>query len=272
MGEFTDTTLPWGLPIRCRPDEGIGESIAKRGVFEPHVSEVLWRLLDRGEVAIDAGANIGYMTSLMLQRVGQGGTVIAIEPHPDVRQELVHNVATWRQAGFGPVIVISEALSDKDGDGVLGISRYFALNRGIARLVDDAAEWSAVARYDIVLVTLDTLLRSVLQPHRQIGVLKVDVEYSEVAVFRGAAGALTDRRVRDIVYEDHGGPESEAAKLLRGFGYKIFRLGRSFSGVVYADTLQPGDARASSPDYLATLDPRRASERLRPHGWRIFRG
>src|SRR4051812_45060416 len=57
--------LPWGLDLNVLPDEAIGASIARTGVFELHVSETIWRLLDRGELAVDVGANIGYMTSLM---------------------------------------------------------------------------------------------------------------------------------------------------------------------------------------------------------------
>jgi FkbM family methyltransferase len=271
-GEFSEVMLPWGLPIRCRPVEGIGESIWKRGIFEPHVSEAIWRLLDPGEVAVDAGANIGYMTSIMLRRVGPRGLVIAVEPHPDIGQELSYNVASWRQRGFGSVVVQLDALADRNGDGVLGIPPYFVLNRGVARLTSPDVQWTAIARHHVRLATLDTLLLSVVGPRRHVGLLKVDVEYSELALFRGAADTLAGRRVRDIVYEDHGGPESDAAELLRSLGYTIFRLGRSFSGVVIADSIDGHERGVRSPDYLATLDPRRAGERLRARGWRIFRG
>ena len=49
--------------------------------------EAIWRLLDEGELALDVGANIGYMTSLMAARLGKNGRVIAFEPHPVLFQE-----------------------------------------------------------------------------------------------------------------------------------------------------------------------------------------
>jgi FkbM family methyltransferase len=45
--------------------------------------------------AVDVGANIGYMTSLMAHKVGLSGKVIAFEPHPAIYKRLVNNVQDW---------------------------------------------------------------------------------------------------------------------------------------------------------------------------------
>src|ERR687886_1998553 len=74
-GEFEKIRLPWGVDIRVRPTETIGSSICRLGVYDLTVSEVIWRLLEPGEQAVDVGANIGYMTSLMAARVGKTGNV-----------------------------------------------------------------------------------------------------------------------------------------------------------------------------------------------------
>ena len=94
-GAMEKVVLPWGLSIRVSPNEVIGASIWKSGLFELGVSECLWRLLDAGETALDVGANIGYMTCLLARRAGVGGKVIALEPHPQIFTELDDNVAGW---------------------------------------------------------------------------------------------------------------------------------------------------------------------------------
>jgi FkbM family methyltransferase len=270
--EFADTVLPWGHVLRCRPRDGIGGHIYRYGTFDMHVGEAIWRLLDEGEVAVDAGANIGYMTSVMLHRATARGTVIAVEPHCEIAEELLYNTARWSQYGFGTVIVRKEALSDSNGDGMLDIPAEFTRNRGIARLPSSDGAVPLMGRQTVVLLTLDELFESTLQDRRRVGVLKVDVEWHELNVFRGAARSLQRHRIRDIIYEDYRGPQSDAAKLLRSYGYAIFRLSHSFSGVNVADTLGPPVPVPNSSDYLATLEPKRACDRLRSRGWRMFRG
>ncbi len=99
VGDFDQVTLPWGLPLRVRSFDFIGLHIRWFGVFDLCVSEVIWRLLDPGDTAIDVGANLGYITSLMAARTGKTGNVLAIEPHPELYQELLTNLHDWQQMG-----------------------------------------------------------------------------------------------------------------------------------------------------------------------------
>src|ERR1051326_2845902 len=64
-----DVKLPWGVSLRVRPEEYIGSIIWHRGVFDLVVLEALSRLIEPGETALDIGANIGQMTTLMCVRV-----------------------------------------------------------------------------------------------------------------------------------------------------------------------------------------------------------
>ena len=86
-----EVMLPWGLRILVRPAEDIGAAIWRLGVYYLPLSEVIWRLLDPGEVAVDCGANVGYVTSLMAARVGPKGRVLSFEPHPKIFAELAAN-------------------------------------------------------------------------------------------------------------------------------------------------------------------------------------
>src|SRR5260221_9258636 len=85
--------LPWGVSIRISKDEFIGRSIWATGVHDLAVSEAIWRTLRPGDTAVDAGANIGYMTGLMALRTGPRGRVLAFEPHPALFDSLRYNAS-----------------------------------------------------------------------------------------------------------------------------------------------------------------------------------
>jgi FkbM family methyltransferase len=99
---------------------------------------VLWRLLDRGDTAADAGANIGVMTSLMAVRAGPTGCVHAFEPHPEIFEELAANHAQWSRPGLSPIRLRGAALSSRRGEGILcDRAEHFKTNRMVAQVRDD---------------------------------------------------------------------------------------------------------------------------------------
>jgi hypothetical protein len=98
--------------------------------------------------------------------------------------------------------------------------------------------------------------------------MKVDVEGHEARVLAGAGELLSPRGVRDIVFEEHRPYPADSMMLLERRGYTLFRLARD----VLRPRLRPPDAPAEprsweAPNYLATLDSRRARERLGRMGW-----
>lgn len=56
--EYCEEGLPWGLKIRIRPNEEHGKILQTLGVIDLAVSEVIYRLADAGDLAVDVGANI----------------------------------------------------------------------------------------------------------------------------------------------------------------------------------------------------------------------
>ncbi len=268
--QVVNVALPWGLPVRCRLDDAIGSAICRTGVFELIVAEAIWRLSDPGELAVDAGANIGYMTSALALRVGPGGSVIALEPHPEVFGDLETSVTQWtHRRDVAPVAAHRVALSDTSGRSELVAPPIFSHNRGVAAVAGTPASLAGGARFPIELVTLDELLG----PERRVGVLKMDVEGHEEALLRGAASALDAGRIRDIVFEAHEGYPSPVSRLLESYGYRIFAL---VPGLLRPEAVDPSaavdDLRPpwEAPNSLATLDSGRALRRLRSPGWRVL--
>lgn len=87
--------LPWGDSIKVFTNEVIGSGIWCYGVFDLIVGEAILRLLDKGETALDIGANIGQFSTLMARRVGLIGKVFSFEPHSDLYHELVTNCSLY---------------------------------------------------------------------------------------------------------------------------------------------------------------------------------
>lgn len=264
--ESAEAVLPWGLPIQFHPKETVGDSIWKMGVFELPVCEVIWRLLDPGDSAVDAGANIGHMTALMAARVGSSGSVWAFEPHPTTFAELAANGALWQQGG---VRTLEMALSDTEGQATLLVPEEFTENRGTPWLAGPEETPGPERSFTVRTTTLDALTEIPLP----IGMLKMDVQGAEGLVLRGAENLLRQKRIRDIVFEEEGAFPTEATLIAEKHGYSVFRIGRRFNGAfLRAATETPLPPENETKNFLATSDPERAKDRLLKSGWQALRG
>jgi FkbM family methyltransferase len=257
--------LVWGLPLEVHAHEAIGYSILNTGVFDPCVTETMHRLIDPGDVVVDVGANVGYLTSLAASRAGPSGAVIAFEPHPSVFEFLGGNVRRWAGTGTAPVETHQVALSDHSGSGELNAGPLFHANMGLATLAgtEDAAP-------DDVLVTVDIRRLDEVIGDRTVGLLKIDVEGHEPEVLRGAPELLGGGRVRDIIFEDHEPYPDASTKIVEAAGYTLFSLSNDLFGVMTGAPADRGEPAAwPGPSYLATRDPDRALARLRTRGWQV---
>ncbi|MHB8656589.1 MAG: FkbM family methyltransferase [Solirubrobacteraceae bacterium] len=264
--------LPWGLSLEVYESDAIGFSILTGGVFDPCVTETLHRLVDPGETVIDAGANVGYLTSLAAVRAGSGGAVLAFEPHPVVFSLLSANVNRWRgRTDTASVQLHQLALSDHEGVGQLDPGPVFHLNMGLSTLRDaDAADAARDGAgqgetIDVPLRRLDEIVGD-----RAVGVMKLDVEGHEAGVLRGAGRLLTKGRIRDIVFEDQNPYPSEATECVEAAGYHLVSLDNDLFGLRMSAPADRGETSGwPGPSYLATRDRQRALARLRPRGWHV---
>ena len=87
------------------PTRAIGRSIVTTGLFDLAVSELLARLIDPGDIVVDAGANVGYMTVLAATAAGRSGRVLAFEPHPELFAVLCQNAGYAMELGYHVTLV-----------------------------------------------------------------------------------------------------------------------------------------------------------------------
>jgi FkbM family methyltransferase len=261
---------PWGWPIDVSSHDDISRALLHLGVYDLAVSEVICRLCDAGETALDLGANVGLVTALLARRVGATGRVLGFEAHPEIARDLRANVARWRDLpGAGAIEVFDVALSDHDGSVQLGVPADFGHNRGISRVVDGPdAGTSVVQTFAVPCATLDSFLDGV----GPVGLAKMDVEGHEEAVLRGARRALDRGAVRDWVFEHHPDYPSPVTGLFEASGYALYQIHKRFFRAELVPMSRPLPRPAWEPrSYLATLDPARALGRLEAWGWRVLR-
>lgn len=261
--------LPWGSALEIDPTETIGSEIFKQGIFDIGVSECAWRLLQAGDHVIDAGANIGYMTSLFAAKVGKNGAVHSFEPHPQIRKKLTGNIARFAHNGSAARITVHQcALGDRPGTASLIEGDGFATNQGSAYLGDAGATPGKAVCHQVEVKPLDEELSA-----GEFKLLKIDVEGHELKVIQGAERLLGQKRVRHVIYEDHTQGKSGIPEILLRHGYTIYSIGHTLFGLELMDFGKKIvlDTSWESPSYLATIDPEDVKAQI-SKGWKIFKG
>lgn len=182
------------------------------------VFAVIAQHLRPGEIAIDAGANIGAVTVFMARQVGPLGKVLAIEMIPDTAAQLRHNI---QLNCLTNVTVIEQALSSQEGgtveaevaEGVFGqASIASGTNRG-----------RTVRRIQVPTTTLDMITTRLAD----ISVMKLDLEGAEPIALASASETL--KRTRFIIFESWSSGDGQTASLLKKAGFRISPIdGRNF--------------------------------------------
>ena len=259
--------LPWGLPVGVVADDYIGRAVLRHGLTALSACEAAFRLLDPGDAAADVGANYGVVTAAMARAVGPGGSVTAVEMHPQTFAALAENVRRWDGRGAAPVRLVNAAASDAAGEIGAFESAEFAVNSGVGYVSRDPAA-GAARRLTVPAARLDATLADGPPPR----FLKLDVERHERQALRGAGALVAERAIPHLLVEDVCGP-SPVKDLLIEAGYALLTIDcRPLRPV-----LTRWEARAAAEfgeeteDVLATADPDDAFRRFAAGGYRSLR-
>jgi FkbM family methyltransferase len=184
-------------------DYGIDLSIhrlMRKYFFHTHemfLERIFDRYLRPGQVFVDIGANCGYWSAYALARVGRAGAVHAFEPvphyfafvrrlaelNPDHRV-FANNVACGAQAGRCAMAVVPPRPENFDNyDTNIGSS---SLAPGFLDHDMDLTE-----AIDVDVIRFDDYMRAKTIDPDRIGLIKIDVEGYEAAVFDGMQELLS---------------------------------------------------------------------------------
>jgi FkbM family methyltransferase len=174
-------------------------------VMTKHEDEMLERFApEQGDVAVDVGAHMGRYTIPSAKRVGQNGSVVAIEAHPGNFRLLERNL---RLNGLTNVIPLNcAAYSSKARlklylpDEKEGYTMHHSLMSSY--LSTKYREKAARRHVEVEADTLDHILQSA--GIDRVNWIKVDVEGAELEVLKGAWGTLSRNNDISLLIEVHG--------------------------------------------------------------------
>jgi FkbM family methyltransferase len=204
-------------------DERVREMSQEAYALE--VVHALDHLLRRGDLFVDVGANIGYLTAVGASLVGRAGRVIAFEPVP-VYAEHLKRVADrnpdWR------IQAITKAVGDREGVAEIDISAIgnIGWNTMVPGLMPREHHAMTI---DVPVVRLDRTLMGLDASNP--AVIKIDVEGFELSVLRSLQGLIDRGRRPAIICEVDpdahrlmGEPSDAVSALITRWSYRAYEL------------------------------------------------
>lgn len=158
---------------------GMEEMVFFLGEYEPFISKIVERLIRKGDICIDVGANFGWYTTMMAKLVGANGEVHSFEPVPKTFAQLERNCAFLNDEA-AKVQINNLALGDRED--ILKINLFDGLTSGHASLAADGRYNST--SFDCEMTTLDKYLFAMGVGN--VAFVKVDIEGAEMMFLRGA--------------------------------------------------------------------------------------
>lgn len=165
-----------GWTIWVNPgDKVVAQTLIATGRWQAVETQMIADALPVGGVGIDVGANLGYVTGLMAEKVGPRGRVLSFEPG-GVNFELLSR--TVAANGWSHVSIKKAACGERSGEFTLYRDPD---NWGNHSLAFDARLHTAGGEA-VEVVPLDDAAAEMAR----VDVIKIDVQGWELAVLRGA--------------------------------------------------------------------------------------
>ncbi len=216
----------YGFDIIVNPvvDKGLERFIYAYGTFEAGTLYAIEKCLRRNDTFFDIGSNIGLMSLLASQVIGEHGTVYAFEPEPAVFSSLRQNIEINRVRNVRafPIALGSARTTET-------IYSNLDKSRGSASLIrphEDLTEG--------IEVQVDTLDEFTIRENiSDTRMMKIDVEGWELEVLQGAKRLLSSCSAPIICIEYSKFHQSHKGQALDLYNhilavneYKIYKLDR----------------------------------------------
>jgi len=198
-------------------DLGCPSPIINGGVWESENLSVLYSFVTDNTVFLDVGANIGYFSIAIGNRLKRRGKVFAVEPHPKLTNLIERSV---QLNSLEAVVQIFQcAVSDQEGT----LDLFYPddhLGKGSShRNADEKGKCLSVQAH-----RLDTLLPQDVT----VDLIKIDVEGHELSVLRGLQEVLQRSPNVKVLFEkleSFTAETDEIGRLMRELGLNLFGVG-----------------------------------------------
>ena len=204
-------------------------------IFEPIETELVKREIQKGDVIIDIGANVGYYTLLMAKLVGSDGKVFAFEPEPKNFALLRENV---KINNYQNIILEQRAVANQTGKTRL----YLCDTNTEMHRLDNSKNFKSSILIDVV--KLDDYFHD-SEFLKKINFLKIDVEGTEFDVINGMIRILENNKKIKILLEfipqhlvGHGSRPNDLINLLLNQNFELFYINQEQKKFVRLDNTQ----------------------------------
>jgi FkbM family methyltransferase len=194
------------------------------GEYEPEITALLRKELNKGDIFYDIGANVGYYTCLA-EFMGVTAS-IAFEPDPLNCSIIKMNLVLNKCRNNCSIIEVGVG----DTNELKTFCRAHVHNSGMSGF----SLPTPVDQFEVNVDTLDGLIDRLKLPKPTV--MKVDVEGWEQKVFSKAEAALSDHSLRMIIFEADVSPnlevlDSSLVSILKGHNFVTSRIKRN-SGII----------------------------------------
>lgn len=200
-----------------------------KGVYEEHETDMVKKIINKGDTVIDIGANIGYYTLMFAKLVGNDGKVFAFEPELSNYNLIKKNVEI---NGYKNVVIEHKAVSNKNEKIKLYLSED---NKGAHTLVKDKTK----NFLEIDSVRLDDYFK---EYEGKVDFIKMDIEGAEMEALKGMSLTLVKMSNIKLMTEYNpyllkkiGINPKEYLELLKKSGFKLYHLDKKQTKLIDND-------------------------------------
>jgi FkbM family methyltransferase len=208
-------------------DTGIAPFLLVWGLYEKYETKLFKKLIKKGMVVVDVGANIGYYTLLAARCVGEEGKVFAFEPDPYNYSLLCKNIEV---NGYRNVIPLRKAVFSKSGKMKMFLDK--------SNLGGHSLSEANVDKDTSIMIEVTSLDDYFKNTDYKIDVIKVDVQGSEMEVLEGMTNIINQNDNLKIITEFWPIGIRNSGSSPRGFlnrlvesGFLLYQIGQYLEAV-----------------------------------------
>jgi len=187
----------------------------KFSALEAFEKTVMKKIIKKGMVVFDVGANIGHYTLILANLTGKNGKVYAFEPDPENYRLLIRNIKVNK---YNNVVPVQKAVLNKGGKIKFFISEE---HRGNSTIYDLGKGSKVIS---VNSLTLDKFVKGKIVPD----VVKIDVEGAEFLAIQGMDKIIKKNKDITIICEFFpdglrklGNSPQQFINKLKDYGFKI---------------------------------------------------
>ena len=232
----TSSGLRFWMPDGLVPSQQ--REIERTSTYEPATSATLNRFVHAGDAVLECGSNCGFHTLNLAKAVGPEGKVFAYEANPELISLLKKNITA---NGYADVVeVFNQGVWRENTTLRFPIRKHSLGGAGLKRkFLNPYRRWKHSRKIDRY-VDLEVASLTSLCQHRDIQLIRMDVEGAEFEAIEGGRDLLGERNITIVMeWIPRTADRKRSIGLynsLKSLGYWIYRI--SSNGLVRIESGQ----------------------------------